>query len=150
MSIEQLITVGMTLIAPMSGSLAIASQVTPPPVQIEHKEEQKQEEPEQEPPSTPPTNKEIVIFKTDEAFGKSEIEPMIILVNKESGFNNLAQNPNSTAFGIGQFLNSTWKNVGCVKTTDPSIQTDCMIKYIKSRYGTPSKALSFHRANNYY
>jgi hypothetical protein len=34
------------------------------------------------------------------------------LWTQESGFNNNAQNPTSTAYGIAQFLNSTWGPYG--------------------------------------
>lgn len=72
------------------------------------------------------------------------------IINRESRWDNEAQNPKSTAYGIGQFLNSTWKTVGCVKTSNPYVQIDCMIKYVKQRYETPYKALKFHLANNHY
>jgi len=72
------------------------------------------------------------------------------LVEKESGWKENAQNPKSTAFGIGQFLNSTWKSVGCEKTNDKYEQVSCMIDYIELRYETPQKALSFHKSNNWY
>lgn len=69
---------------------------------------------------------------------------------KESGWNNNAQNPTSTAYGIGQFLDSTWKGVGGSKTNDPRLQVQYMAQYIKNRYGSPSKALAFHLAHNWY
>lgn len=69
---------------------------------------------------------------------------------KESGWNNNAQNPTSTAYGIGQFLNSTWGGYGIPKTSDPSQQVEAMARYIKARYGSPSKALSFHLSHNWY
>jgi len=72
------------------------------------------------------------------------------LIQRESSWYNLAQNPISTAFGYGQFLNSTWKLVGCEKTTDKNTQIDCTIKYIKAVYGTPRQAIIFHNANNHY
>lgn len=72
------------------------------------------------------------------------------LIARESNWNSEAQNPNSSAFGYAQFLNSTWKTVGCVKTTDPYIQIDCAVKYVQARYTSPEKALVFHRKNNWY
>lgn len=72
------------------------------------------------------------------------------LVMMESGWNNTAQNPTSTAFGIGQFLDSTWGGYGFQKTSDPSTQIKAMIKYVSSRYGTPSNALRFHLQNGWY
>lgn len=72
------------------------------------------------------------------------------LIQRESNWNPVAQNATSTAFGLGQFLNSTWKTVGCVKTKDPYIQIDCAVKYVKARYGTPQKAVKFHNRNGFY
>ncbi|MDQ3493183.1 MAG: transglycosylase SLT domain-containing protein [Chloroflexota bacterium] len=72
------------------------------------------------------------------------------LIQKESSFNPTAQNPTSTAYGLFQFLNSTWAGTGFKKSSDPAIQTAAGLRYIADRYGTPSKALAFHNANNYY
>jgi len=66
----------------------------------------------------------------------------------ESGWRNNAQNPNSTAYGIGQFLNQTWGGYGIPKTSDPALQVEAMARYIKARYGTPSRALSFWYSHN--
>lgn len=71
------------------------------------------------------------------------------LVMKESEYRNTAQNPTSTAFGIGQFLDSTWKGYGA-KTSDPRTQLEYMMRYVRDRYGDPSRALQFHLANNWY
>lgn len=71
------------------------------------------------------------------------------LIMKESGYNPTAQNPTSTAYGIGQFLDSTWKPYGA-KTSDPKAQLDYMYRYLTGRYGDPSKALQFHLKNNWY
>lgn len=72
------------------------------------------------------------------------------IVMSESGWCNVAQNPGSTAYGIGQFLNTTWSTVGGSKTSAASVQIKLMLAYIKARYGTPSAAWAFHKANNYY
>jgi hypothetical protein len=79
-----------------------------------------------------------------------ELQAWYTLGMKESGWRNTAQNPTSTAFGIGQFLNSTWKGVGIAKTSDPKLQVLAMARYIKNRYGSPSRALAFHLRNNWY
>lgn len=72
------------------------------------------------------------------------------LVGKESGYDNWAKNPGSSAFGIGQFLDTTFAEYGSGATADPSVQLDLMFRYIKNRYGTPSAALEFHDRNNWY
>jgi hypothetical protein len=60
-----------------------------------------------------------------------------------------AQNPTSTAYGIGQFLNSTWASFG-PKTSDPHLQLVYMAEYIKEKYGTPSAALAHENTAGYY
>lgn len=65
------------------------------------------------------------------------------LIQAESGWRPSAQNPTSTAYGLFQFLNSTWKTVGGTKTSDPKMQTVYGLKYIADRYGSPSKAWNF-------
>lgn len=72
------------------------------------------------------------------------------VVMSESGYRNTAQNPTSTAYGMFQFLDTTWATVGGTKTSNPMIQAILGLKYIKQRYGTPERAWAFHQANNYY
>ena len=84
------------------------------------------------------------------AAGIPNSSTVMTLINKESGCNPRSQNPTSTAYGIGQFLNSTWKTVGCVKTSDPVTQLVCMNKYILKNYGSWGGALSFHLSHNWY
>lgn len=71
------------------------------------------------------------------------------LIAKESSWNPNAQNPSSTAYGLFQFLNSTWGSYGA-KTSDPAGQARAGLKYIQDRYGDPKKALAFHKKNNWY
>lgn len=72
------------------------------------------------------------------------------IIKAESGWRNTAQNPKSTAFGYGQFLDSTWKSVGCEKTDDPYTQIDCTYKYVNQRYGSAEKAWGFWLKNKWY
>ncbi len=72
------------------------------------------------------------------------------LIMKESGCRPTAQNPSSTAYGIGQFLNTTWAGVGCKKSSDPVYQIQCMQKYVKARYGSWAGAKSFWVRNHHY
>lgn len=85
----------------------------------------------------------MVQQRTAQEWGPQEWPAMYRLLMNESGFNPNAQNPTSTAHGLFQFLDSTWDGTGIDKTDDPAGQTEAGIKYIKSRYGTPSKALDF-------
>jgi len=72
------------------------------------------------------------------------------LWGKESGWNPNAQNPTSTAYGIPQFLDSTWAGTGIAKTSDGYRQIDAGLIYINSRYGSPCAAWSHSQANNWY
>lgn len=72
----------------------------------------------------------------------SQWEALNKLWTNESGWNNTAQNPTSTAYGIAQFLDSTWPGYG-TKTSDPAGQIAAGLKYVKGRYGTPINALNF-------
>jgi hypothetical protein len=72
------------------------------------------------------------------------------LVMSESGWSNTAQNPTSTAYGIGQFLDSTWATVGAQKTSDPTAQIAAMFAYIRQRYGDPISAWAFKQSHNWY
>jgi len=62
---------------------------------------------------------------------------------QESKWDYRADNKHSSAYGIPQILDMP---------TDTSIveQIQLGIKYIKTRYGTPSNALAFHNKNGWY
>lgn len=72
------------------------------------------------------------------------------IIGKESSWDPNAQNPTSTAYGLFQFLDSTWDTVGATKTDNPKLQAEAGAKYIKNRYGTPTKAKAFWEANGWY
>ncbi len=71
------------------------------------------------------------------------------LWTRESGWNNHAQNPHSTAFGIAQFLDGTWAPYG-PKTADPTLQIRYGLAYIKRRYGSPSAAWAHETSAGWY
>ena len=66
------------------------------------------------------------------------------LWTQESGFNAKAQNPTSTAYGIAQFLDSTWGPYG-PKTSNPGLQIKYGLEYIHDRYGNPLAAEAHER-----
>lgn len=72
------------------------------------------------------------------------------LVNKESSWNPSAKNPTSTAYGLFQFLDSTWGTVGARKTSDPRGQIEAGLQYIAQRYGSPTGAQAFWQRNRWY
>jgi Transglycosylase-like domain len=102
---------------------------------------------------TPDAANEAVVRSVAATYGWATGQEWTDLVNiimAESGFSNIAQNPGSTAYGIFQFLDTTWASVGGVKTSNALLQATYGCKYIKERYGDPIKAWAFHLANGYY
>lgn len=75
------------------------------------------------------------------------LEELIML---ESSWNPDAQNKKSTAYGLGQFIDQTWDEVGIEKSADYRIQLIASHKYVMDRYGSWVKALEFRKANGYY
>jgi len=65
------------------------------------------------------------------------------LIFRESSWDTDAANPNSSAYGLFQMLKTK-------PETPIKKQTERGIKYIKHRYDTPCKALSFHDRKGYY
>lgn len=72
------------------------------------------------------------------------------IIQHESEWNPNSQNAVSTAYGLGQFLNSTWEGTGYTKTADPEIQIMATIQYIEDRYGDPKKAWTFWQIGRWY
>lgn len=99
---------------------------------------------------TLPDIKTYSIHKTMDRWGGGQWTYLNDLIYRESNWKHTAKNPKSSAYGIGQFLTSTWKTVGCEKTDDPYRQIDCMLDYIELRYKTPESALKFHQKKNWY
>jgi len=81
---------------------------------------------------------------------QSQFSCLESLWGKESGWNPNAQNPSSTAYGIPQFLNSTWASTGIAKTSDGYRQIDAGLVYIDSRYGSPCGAWSHSKSTGWY
>ncbi|AEG45225.1 uncharacterized protein YabE (DUF348 family) [Isoptericola variabilis J7] len=73
------------------------------------------------------------------------------LWTKESGWNHLAKNPSSGAYGIPQALpGSKMGTAGSDWATNPATQIEWGLGYIAGRYGTPCGAWSHSQANNWY
>jgi hypothetical protein len=79
-----------------------------------------------------------------------EWDALVKLIMRESGFNNNAQNPTSTAYGMFQFLDSTWAGFPYGKTSDPYKQAVDGLLYIKQRYGDPLGAWSHETSAGWY
>ncbi len=80
----------------------------------------------------------------------SEFTCLENLWGKESGWNPNAQNPSSTAYGIAQFLDSTWAGTGIAKTSDGYRQIDAGLIYIENRFGSPCGAWSHSQSKGWY
>lgn len=99
------------------------------------------------------SNEQIVQSVFEQLYGWGhgpEWAAAVPLIMQESGFKNTAQNPTSTAYGIFQFLNSTWAAYGVPKTSNPQLQAVAGARYINARYGDPIGALAHERAFNWY
>jgi soluble lytic murein transglycosylase-like protein len=79
-----------------------------------------------------------------------EWDDLYDLWQRESNWNNTAQNPDSTAYGIAQFLDDTWSTVSCTKTSNPVTQIECGLAYIKQRYGDPIAAWTHEQQFGWY
>lgn len=82
--------------------------------------------------------KVLAIYKSN-----YEWKALFTLWNKESRWDYTADNPRSSAYGIPQMLNMP-------EGTPMVRQIDLGLKYIKHRYGSPSRALAFHNQNGWY
>lgn len=74
------------------------------------------------------------------------------LMGKESAWNSNAQNPHSTAKGIGQLLDGTYKALGFKHSELPAAQVVAALAYIGRKYGSagPCGAWQFFQSKNYY
>ena len=80
---------------------------------------------------------------------REEVEAMVEIAWRESRFDPKAQNPNSTSHGLFGFLGSTCGRYGGCGG-DPMSQTRMALRYVADRYGSPKKALAFHRKNGWF
>jgi len=83
--------------------------------------------------------------------GTSNAEYNIIM--KESGGNPYADNPSSTAFGLGQLLYSGrvhYLGVANADTVDCGLQLQAFRGYVRDRYGTAENAWAFWLSHHWY
>jgi len=85
------------------------------------------------------------LIKNDKEFGC-----LNKLWHQESRWNPNALNRSSGAYGIAQFMPTTWGNYKVKKTKDPMKQIRYGLRYIKMRYGSSCKAWSHEQRFGWY
>lgn len=76
---------------------------------------------------------------------------LVLLWERESGWNYRADNPSSDAYGIPQALpGSKMASAGSDWRTNPQTQIRWGVRYIKDRYGTPCAAWAHSEKVNWY
>ena len=83
---------------------------------------------------------------------KRQADCLMWIFNKESHINPKAKSKHSSAKGVGQLLESTYKNIGLKHSADPLAQVVASIAYISRHYGSDGAcaAKAFWQKNNYY
>ena len=73
------------------------------------------------------------------------------LMSKESAWQD-KKNPNSTASGVGQLLDGTYRNLGMKRSKSTVAQTIAALAYIGRKYGSsgPCGAWEHFKRKNYY
>ncbi len=74
------------------------------------------------------------------------------LMGKESAWNPKAKNPTSTAAGVGQLLDATYKNLGMKHSEAEVPQVVAALAYIGRKYGSggPCAAWAHFQKSNWY
>ena len=74
------------------------------------------------------------------------------IIMRESGWNPLADNPSSTAFGLGQLVFSQRQNYlgSAADTTDCALQLKAFRGYVSDRYGSADNAWAFWQSHHWY
>lgn len=72
------------------------------------------------------------------------------IIAHESGWNPTARNPDSGAYGLGQFLGSTKDQYLPDENPNPRVQGAAIARYIKDRYGDPLAAKDHWLAHHWY
>ncbi len=81
---------------------------------------------------------------------KKEYSCLAKLLGKESAWNAEAKNPKSSAKGIGQLLDATYRNLG-MKHSEASVpQLVATLAYIHRRHVTPCNAWQHFKEKNHY
>ena len=85
-----------------------------------------------------------------ELLDKNQYLCLTKLIGKESAWNPKAQNPTSTASGIGQMLESTVSSLGMKKSDSAVAQLVATLSYISRRHSTPCGAWKHFQKKGWY
>ena len=85
-----------------------------------------------------------------ELLNKQQYKCFTKLVGKESAWNPKAQNPTSTASGIGQMLDSTVSSLGMKKSNAGVAQLVATLSYISRRHSHPCGAWNHFKEKGWY
>jgi peptidoglycan hydrolase-like protein with peptidoglycan-binding domain len=102
-------------------------------------------------PFLPQFQRALAHLRLPKAWASSEA--LWQLIQHESSWNPHAKNPSSTAFGLFQFLKSTWATYiheAPYGTADPYVQALGGFRYVKARYGTPQRAWAFWQRHHWW
>lgn len=80
-------------------------------------------------------NQRVNLF-IDELLSKKSARCFKAILQAESHFDSNAKNPYSTARGMGQLLESTYRNIGLRHSADPLAQVVASLAYISRHYGS--------------
>ena len=69
--------------------------------------------------------------------GTGDGDRAVAVFRCESGLNPLARNRRSSAFGIAQFLNSTWHSTGITRTSNAWLQIEAAYRLYRARGWSP-------------
>lgn len=102
-------------------------------------------------------NKQALTFASADAIAKELLTSKSYsclkkIIYEESRGNPEAANSGSSAKGIGQLLQSTYRNIGMKHSDDEAAQLVAMLAYIGRKYGSggPCAAWKFHSRHDYY
>ncbi len=86
-------------------------------------------------------------------WGDAQMDCLIPMWDRESGWNYRASNPNGKYHGIPQTSSAVWSAQGYSRAEymgSAAVQVKVGAKYIDARYGSPCKAWSFWKSHHWY
>lgn len=85
-----------------------------------------------------------------ELFDEKQYGCLVKLLTRESNWRSTSQNSTSTASGIGQLLDGTYKNLGMQKSDSGVVQLVATIAYISRRHVHPCQAYKYWQIHKWY